>query len=38
MEKLPLLGSGKVDLVTLGKMMRERAAPAAAPAQPAVVA
>ena len=38
MEKLPLLGSGKVDLVTLGKMMRERAATPAAPAQPAVVA
>jgi acyl-[acyl-carrier-protein]-phospholipid O-acyltransferase/long-chain-fatty-acid--[acyl-carrier-protein] ligase len=36
MDKLPLLGSGKVDLVTLGRMMRERATAATAPQQAAV--
>ena len=36
MDKLPLLGSGKVDLVTLGRMMRERAASQGA--QPVIAA
>ena len=35
LDKMPMLGSGKVDLMTLAKLLQERAAEAA---QPAVVA